>query len=82
MSSISDIEPGRSPVAITKSDTTVYEPALRAFYVGTTGDVAILAPGAESAVTFKAVPAGAIIPVKVAKIMSTGTDASDIVGLQ
>lgn len=78
-----DIEVGRSPVAITKSNTTVYEPYLRALYVGVTGDVTIRAPGQTDAavVTFVAVPGGTILPVKVDKVMSTGTTATSVVGL-
>lgn len=69
--------------AVTPSDSTV----ISAFgiYVGTTGDVAVM-PSYQigkpipTAVTFVAVPAGSIIPLNVARVMSTNTTASNIVG--
>ncbi len=67
--------------AVTKSDST--EVAFFGFYVGTTGDVAVktMADGSSgTAVVFTAVPAGAIIPLAVCRIMSAGTTASNIVG--
>jgi hypothetical protein len=73
-------------VAITKSDTTTYTPQsggyLSALYVGGAGDVAIMPVGDTTAVTFSAVPAGTVIPVRCQKVMSTNTTATAIVGLR
>lgn len=66
-------------VAITKSDTTLL--SIAAFYVGVTGDVAVQVTAGVTAVVFKAVPAGTIVRLPVARIMSTSTTATDIVGL-
>lgn len=66
--------------AVTPSDSTVLD--LVGIYVGTTGNVAVLPYGNTVAVTFDTVPAGAIIPLKITKVMSTNTTASNIVGLQ
>jgi hypothetical protein len=77
-------------VAITKSDTTVLSD-VRGVYVGGAGDVAVITGDAwrrqlelgvaAVAVTFTGVPAGSILPVHVAKVMSTNTTASALVGL-
>lgn len=66
-------------VAITKSDSTTL--SLAGFYVGVTGDVAVQTTAGVTAVVFKAVPAGQVIKLQVARIMSTATTATDIVGL-
>jgi hypothetical protein len=52
---------------------------VRALYVGTTGNVAIVACNDTAAVTLTAVPAGTVLPIFVSKVMSTGTTASNIV---
>ena len=86
--------PARKAIAVTPSDTkdvtnsTGDDAACyaKALYVGSTGDVAIVAAGdnsasgAGTAVTFPAVPVG-WFPVQVRRVMSTNTSASDIVGL-
>lgn len=74
-----DVFTAQMAEAVTPSDTTVVK--YRALYVGTTGDVAVVPMGGSSAVTFVGVPAGAILPIAVSKVMSTSTTASDIVGL-
>lgn len=71
--------PAKNLAAVTPSDATVVN--CRALYVGTTGNVAILAIGDSSAVTLSSVPAGALLPIACAKVMSTNTTASNIVAL-
>ena len=61
------------------SDDLTYR--LIGFYVGTTGDVAVIT-NKDTTLTFKNVPAGAIIPVHIKKILATGTTASNIVGFK
>jgi hypothetical protein len=73
--------PATNLVAITKSDSTTYSPVLRGVYVGGAGDVAIIAAEDSAAVTFTGVPAGTILPVFALKVMSTGTTATNLVGL-
>lgn len=72
-------------IAITKNDTTTYEPSntgyLDALYVGGAGDVAIVT-FAGTTVTFVGVLAGSIIPVTCKQVLSTGTTATSIVGLR
>lgn len=64
---------------VTPSDSTVV--ACSALYVGTGGDVAILAEGDSAAVTLTAVPAGTVLPIACNKVMSTNTTATNIVAL-
>lgn len=73
-------DPATRLTAVTPSDSTDLSGA-RAVYVGTAGDLAVRAKGDDSAVTLPNVPAGAIIPVQIDRVMSTGTTASDIVAL-
>lgn len=52
----------------------------RAIYVGTGGQIAAqLASG--SMVTLAAVPSGMLLPLRVRKVMATGTSAGDLVAL-
>ena len=67
-------------VAITKSNSTVYNPMPAALYVGTTGNVNLVT-AAGTTVLFPSVPAGAILPVEFSQVLSTSTTASGFVGL-
>ncbi len=74
-------DPAEGGVVLTKSDTTVYSPHFRAFYVGGAGDVAVRGRDGES-VTFSAVPVGTLIPIRFDKLLSTGTSATLVIGLK
>ena len=66
--------------AIAPSDTVALTETTRAVYVGGAGSIAaIMASGASA--SFAAVPSGTVLPVRLTKVMATGTSASDIVGL-
>lgn len=71
--------PGDDAFAVTPSDSTAFTIMARALYVGTTGDVTLITRGGTT-LTFTAVPAGAIIPVRCSQVKTTGTTASNIVG--
>ena len=66
-------------IAITPADSDLVAP-VRALYVGGTGNVTINDTGGGS-VTFVAVPTGTILPVMARRVWSTGTSATNIVGL-
>lgn len=86
--------PARRAIAVAPSDTKDVTDAAgdnapcyaSELYVGVSGDVAVVLAGdnsnggAGTAVTFKAAPVG-ILPVQVRRVMSTGTLATNIVGL-
>ncbi len=71
--------PGVTLFAVTKSDSTVFTPAVRQLYVGTGGDVSMTTED-NVTVVHKNVPAGAYLgPFFIKKVNATGTTASDIV---
>jgi hypothetical protein len=72
--------PASHGFAVTPSDSTLLSETTRGLYVGTTGNIAALMLSGAS-VTFSSVPAGAVLPVRLTKIMATGTTASNIVAL-
>jgi hypothetical protein len=71
-------DPAQGAFAVTPSDSTVIQ--ARALYVGVAGDVAVVTEGRDASVVFKAAPVG-ILPVQVTKVLSTGTTATNILGL-
>ena len=71
--------PAEYAVAVTKSDSTVLN-ATRALYIGGDGNVAVTMSGGGDA-TFVGLLAGAILPVRATKVLSTGTTATNIVAL-
>lgn len=74
-------QPYSKTQVLTKSDATVYDPPLDALYVGGTGHINIVdASGATTLIS--AVPAGALLPIKVKQLLSTSTTATLVVGLQ
>lgn len=75
--------PATNFLAVTPHNSTNFAQA-RALYVGVAGDVAAVAndiTGAETAVVFKNVPAGTILPIRTKRVNATGTTATDIVAL-
>lgn len=63
---------------VTKSDTAYNH--FRAFFVGVAGDIAFQNKDGTT-ITLAALPAYTIIPVETIRIMSTGTAATNIIGL-
>ena len=53
---------------------------MRALYIGGSGDVKITDPQGN-AVTFANAQAGSILPVMAKRVWSTGTSATNIIGL-
>jgi hypothetical protein len=65
---------------LTPADATVYQPPLSGLFVGGTGAVSVVTPSGNT-VVFSAVPAGAILPVAVSKVLAA-TVATLILGLK
>ena len=65
---------------ITPSDTVDAEQVTRAVYVGGSGDVAAVRKDG-TAVVFHSVVAGTILAIRAMRVNSTGTTATDIVGM-
>ena len=73
-------EPPDDAFAITPSDSQNLSVIPRALFIGTGGDVAVETKAGNNA-TFKNVQAGSMLVVRVNKVLTTGTTASDILGL-
>jgi hypothetical protein len=75
---LADPAEGGEAVNISVADHTFTKPAL-ALYVGTTGNIAVVTwDGSE--LTVPNVPVG-ILPLRVQKVVRTGTTASNMIGL-
>ncbi len=72
--------PATNAFAITPDDASNLGQTTRALYTGSGGDIALVMQGGGT-VTFKTVPAGIILPLRVNKILATGTTATDLCGL-
>lgn len=78
-------DPSQGGFAITPSDSVTFDnnnnnPPTRAIYVGGSGDLTVRGVCGLN-VTFPAVPAGTIIPIAADRVLSTGTTATNIVGM-
>lgn len=74
-------DPATAFAAVAKSDTVpIGGGASRGLYIGGGGDVVVKSVSDGSAVTFKAVPAGTILPIRVNFVMAA-TTATDIIAL-
>lgn len=74
--------PGVRPFAITPHDTNELPLAARVLYVGTAGDINLVALEGDPLVPvlFKNVDIG-IFPMSVVKVLATGTTAQHLVGI-
>jgi hypothetical protein len=72
--------PASHGFAVSPSDSALLAETTRGLYVGSGGTIAALMLSGAS-VTFVAVPAGSVLPVRLTKIMATGTTASNILAL-
>jgi len=70
--------PASYAAAVTPNDDTDLPTATRALYVGTAGNLAIVTVGG-SIVTL--VGAGGWLPVRVSRVLATGTTAGDIIAV-
>ena len=73
-------DPATNAVLITPDDATDLVNVSRAVYVGTTGDMKVTMQDSGT-VLFTAVPAGAVLPIRVTRVWSTTTTASTIIAL-
>jgi hypothetical protein len=73
--------PADNAAAVTPDDDTDLSDFARALYVGTAGDVAVNLATTGSAIVFKNVAAGTVLPIRVARVLDTSTTADDIVAI-
>lgn len=67
-------------VVITPSNSIVFDPPLRGLYVGVTGNINLVTANGNT-ILFSNVPAGLILPVYCAQVLSTNTTATTMIGL-
>lgn len=72
--------PADNATAVTPSDSTDLAFNSRALYVGGAGNLVVTMAGGGD-VTFTAVPAGSILPIRVNRVKATSTTATSIVNL-
>ena len=72
--------PADNAAAVTPSDSTDLAFTSRALYVGGAGNIVVTMAGGGD-VTFTAVPAGSILPIRVSRVKSTSTTATSIINL-
>ena len=76
--------PARRVVVVVPHDANDLVDIPKGVYVGTGGDLTMIgvdAPANASGVTWKNVPAGALIPFRPRRILSTGTSAANMLAL-
>ena len=73
--------PAVETATVTPHNTNDLAVTCRALWIGTGGDVALMAAGDTIAVTLKNVANGTLLPVKTKRVLVTGTTAGDIVAL-
>lgn len=72
--------PASHGFVVTPHDTNDLPETTRALYVGGAGNIALILASGQ-ALTFSNVPAGAFLPIRVSAVKSTGTNATQILGL-
>ena len=75
------VGPARSGFAVAPDDATPLAAVSRAIYVGTGGDLVVVLADDADPVTLAAVPSGMLLPVRVRKVLATGTTADGLVAL-
>ena len=75
------VTPAADCFPITPSDTDDLAKATKAIFVGTGGDVVLRSVSGAADVTFRNLPDGSILDVRVRAIRASGTSAANIVGL-
>ena len=72
--------PAENAAAVTPHDSNDLTNVARALYIGGTGNVKVDTAAGDT-VIFYAAPVGAIIPVRVKRVYSTGTTATNITSI-
>jgi hypothetical protein len=73
--------PAQDAEAVTPSDAAPLAQVARGLYVGSAGALRVrMLSGVD--VTFAAVPAGTLLPLRASHVLATGTTAGDIVALR
>jgi hypothetical protein len=68
--------PASKAFAITPNDSTDLADVTRGLYTGTGGTIVCILNGDSASVTFTNVPAGTVLPLRVKRVLATGTTSS------
>lgn len=74
--------PSSSAFVITPDDDNDLTYPIRALYVGTGGDITLILQDDTVAIALVNVLPGSCLPLQIKRILSSGTGASDLVGLR
>jgi hypothetical protein len=74
------VSPAENAAKIVPNDATDISNVSRALYVGGAGDLHVMMLGGGTA-AFANIPAGTLIPLRVTRVLATGTTATAILGL-
>jgi len=82
MAGVASSAPARKVAAVTKhDDNDIATGVADALFIGVGGDVSLIAGDDSTAVLFKNVASGQILPVSAKRVRVTGSTATDIVAL-
>ena len=73
--------PGSNAEVVTPNDTTTLVWMSRALYVGVGGDVSVQMAGTGTAIVFKNVQTGAVLPIRIQRVNSTAMTATNMVSI-
>ncbi len=73
--------PAETCFVVQPDDSVDLPRATKALYVGEAGDVTLTPVRGDDPVTFRNLPAGAILDVRIRAVKATGTTARELVGL-
>ena len=73
--------PASNAASVTPNDGVDLAYTSRGLHVGGGGDIAVYMPGGTTAVVFKSVASGSLIPIRVDRVLAAGTTATDIVAV-
>lgn len=73
--------PARNAEVVTPHNSTDLAALSRALYVGVGGDVSVQMAGTGTAIVFKNVPTGTTLPIRIHRVNSTATTATNMVAL-
>ena len=73
--------PASRGIAVTPNDATDISEVSRGIWVGAGGDLSVVFVDGGAPIVLSAVASGTLLPVRVSRVMATGTTASAIVAL-
>jgi hypothetical protein len=79
--SVSSMTPSENCFPIVPDDIAELPYLTKAIYIGGGGDLVLLIGDSQTPVTFRNTVPGSVLDVRVRAVRSTGTTASDLVGL-